>query len=210
MANINQIEVARYRAALTEFARNNEQLRNNILFNLTQQIKGEGNPIRKAQLKLQLANILLERLKEIKEWFANNNIHSISDFKDEPHGARLQHTFEQWLFTKGWWIPNRSDLDAPEETAWTDLVSAAYGQLYYYLGPQTLLNSAHSLKNDAMKTLIMNSGLSNIAATAVYQNWKEGNPTPTFEFPPLSEREQQRRERAAAATQRMPQVVSDF
>ena len=199
MANNEVAMAARYRAALADFTRNNEQLNNNLLFNLTQQIKDEDDIIAKAELKIHVANIILERLNVIYEWFTNNNIHSISDFEDGSNGARLQHTFEQWLFTKGWWIPNRLDLDAPEQAAWSDLVSDAYGQLYYYLGPQTLLNSAYKLINDAMRTRIMNAGLGEENAAAVYQNWKEHNPRPIFIFPPVSAQEQQRRERAIAA-----------
>ncbi len=206
MANSNKIEVARYRAALTDFTKNNGQLNNNLLFNLTQQIKGEDNPIIKAKLKLQLANILLKRLNEIRQWFTKNNINSVSDFTDEPYGPGLQNNFEQWLKNKDWWIPRRPYLDDYEETAWADLVNDVYGELYYYLGPQSLLNSVHILRNDAMKTRIMNSGLGEEAATAVYQNWKESNPRPIFIFPPISQQEQQRRERAIAAERRRAPV----
>ncbi len=206
MGDINQSGTARYKAALADFAANDEQLRNNILFNLTQQIKGEDNPIIKAKLKLQLANILLKRLNEIRQWFTKNNINSVSDFTDEPYGPGLQNNFEQWLKNKDWWIPRRPYLDDYEETAWADLVNDVYGELYYYLGPQSLLNSVHILRNDAMKTLIMNSGLGEEAATAVYQNWKESNPRPIFIFPPISQQEQQRRERAIAAERRRAPV----
>lgn len=179
-----------------EYARKPPFSNNNIL-KLTNELKeyeNSGNINETVKTELKLASVLNKRALELKNFFRENNIESASDF--DRTGTKA--VAEEWLKSKGWWIPVRNDLSQVQDDAWRTNVRNSYGELYNYLpNPQGLLNIAYGLNTKAIKKLIYNSGINQSEAGRIFNMWKETNKRPIFNYP-----ESERTRRAAAAENR--------
>lgn len=175
----------------------NPPFSNNTVFKLSKDLykyEKSGNINETVKTQLELARILNKRVLELKNFFRENNIESAKDL-DRPD---TKTAAEEWLKSKGWWIPVRNDLDEVQDNVWRANIRNSYGELYNYLpDPQQLLNIAYNLNTKSMKKMIENSGIDSNKGEKVFKEWKKTNIRPIFNYP-----ESERTKRAVAAESR--------